>query len=246
MTNQEGIRHSIWSHMANNKYYYYTYMAIQTLIYQQQAQRSSEDLRAPLSFIRNLRLAGFFDMLCQMKKLTFMIMMLVAFDSRAVSPCCTVDPGQTYCLLLDKSDFEPVGSSSKFRKYKLRVCGNNGPLESYEAVLGIGGDGNKQKQGDGKVPEGTYKIIEQSNTDRETHKKPHKYYKYMLLDYPDASGSAGIEIHGTDSAHVNSINLGDNWTDGCINVSNDDTDKLFRFVGIGTKIEIRPASASSK
>lgn len=238
---------------------------------------------------------GSFDMLCQMK--ISLILLIAVFSTttyaQQISPCCEVKSGN-YCLLLDKSNYKTISFlNPENRVYKLKVCDKDGyVVESYDAVLGIGGEGNKQFQADGKVPEGVYNITQKSDKKMGSTTAPHQYHKYFLIDYPNADNNStfqtflqdkdsvakgkeflqdrlnkaksqkdksniayytsqlksypkiggAIEIHGTRQDNEKSVDLGDNWTDGCISLRNSDIDNLYRKIDVGTTIEIRPAA----
>jgi hypothetical protein len=115
--------------------------------------------------------------------------------------------------------------------------------KEFNAELGIKWIGNKQYRGDKATPEGRYHITKKK-TSRQT-----QYYKALLINYPNAEDCARyscnvrngnipkrgagnlIEIHGNGGKGIN-------WTDGCIALSDDDIDKLFELVGIGTPVTI--------
>lgn len=110
----------------------------------------------------------------------------------------------------------------------------------------LGGQGLKRKlhAGDRATPEGRYRVV-QVKTGRQT-----RYYKALLLDYPNAEDRARyererrqgnvprgvgmgslIEIHGDGGQ-------GRDWTDGCIALTNEEMDRLFRYAGLRTPVVI--------
>ncbi|MGE5233731.1 MAG: L,D-transpeptidase family protein [Acidobacteriota bacterium] len=117
-------------------------------------------------------------------------------------------------------------------------------LGVFPAELGANGLRPKQHAGDRATPEGRYRVVQikdESNT---------KYYRALLLNYPNAEDVARfraardrgqiplrvgigslIEIHGDGGK-------GMDWTDGCVAVRNEDMDKLFRHVRVGTAVTI--------
>ncbi len=122
---------------------------------------------------------------------------------------------------------------------------------SYPAVFGVGGRGRKLYEGDLRTPVGLYKIIDIHPHARWTH--------FMLLDYPNlddrrqyavavsdgrvpvrgdryAGIGGAIGIHGTDRPEVNE--RGEDWTLGCISLSNDDIQRLVALVPVGTFVLI--------
>lgn len=116
---------------------------------------------------------------------------------------------------------------------------NGGNVEAtYKCDFGKMWIGDKKERGDKATPEGMYQITDKKNGHRT------KYYKALLINYPNQddivrlksskrkSEMGGlIEIHGGGGT-------GADWTDGCIAISNDDMDKLFRKVSKGTMVTI--------
>lgn len=121
----------------------------------------------------------------------------------------------------------------------------SGKLTStYEADLGKNWIGDKKHQGDYSTPEGEYKVTDKKQNGRT------KYHKALLINYPNKSDQIRfdqnkikgliparkkigglIEIHGHGGQ-------GADWTQGCIALSNNDMDKLFAKVSVGTPIII--------
>ncbi len=117
-------------------------------------------------------------------------------------------------------------------------------VREYDAELGWNNVGDKLHQGDGATPEGRYRITDKKSRGRSP------YYKALLLDYPNpedlrelealkASGELPrathtgglIEIHGEGGR-------GNDWTDGCVAITNDQIDWLFTRVAVGTPVTI--------
>ena len=115
--------------------------------------------------------------------------------------------------------------------------------KEFYAELGPHWIGTKQYRGDKATPEGRYHI-----TKKKTNSQT-KYYKALLINYPNdedkerysANVKKGnipkrgignlIEIHGGGGKGIN-------WTDGCIALTNDDIDRLFALVSVGTPVTI--------
>jgi len=123
---------------------------------------------------------------------------------------------------------------------------NNKILSRHRISLGKNNIGTKLKQGDYKTPEGTYSII-----DKRSDKV---YYKELLLDYPSQedrerskklgfSAGGGITIHAQPNwnwdGHGNDYTLSNDWTEGCIAVSNEGMNTIWNMIALGTVIEIR-------
>lgn len=118
-------------------------------------------------------------------------------------------------------------------------------IKRYRIALGEQPVGPKQKQGDHRTPEGSY-VLDSRN--------PHsQYYKAFHISYPNESDrekarklgvSPGglIMLHGTpkEFAPPNQGDPPNDWTDGCIAVTNREMDELWTRVRVGTPIEIKP------
>ena len=115
---------------------------------------------------------------------------------------------------------------------------------TYDAEVGQNALGVKQRQGDGATPEGRYRIVKKKDRGQS------RYHRALLLDYPNAADRTRfaaaqrrgeipqgarigglIEIHGEGGR-------GQNWTEGCVALSNPDMDDLYKRVGVGTRVTI--------
>ncbi len=113
-------------------------------------------------------------------------------------------------------------------------------LKGYDIDLGFAPEGHKQVQGDGKTPEGNYRI------DR---RNPNSNFHLSLgISYPNAEDVAtaramgknpggDIFIHG---ARRKKDRKGRDWTWGCISVSNKEMEDIYAMVNKGTLISIYP------
>lgn len=112
-------------------------------------------------------------------------------------------------------------------------------LKTYPMEMGFAPQGHKQFEGDGRTPEGTYVI---------NRRNPRSQYHLSIgISYPNradvararaAGRSPGgdIFIHGTPRYYVGK----DDWTAGCIAVSNRHMEEIYAMVGDGTLIVILP------
>ena len=118
-------------------------------------------------------------------------------------------------------------------------------LKTYKVALGGQPIGAKDRQGDHKTPEGKYFVDEK--------KPPSRFYLALHLSYPSdadkekarrlgVSPGGDVEIHGLGKAYgwVGSAHTLHDWTDGCIAVTNEEIEEIFKLVPIGTPVEIRP------
>jgi lipoprotein-anchoring transpeptidase ErfK/SrfK len=129
-------------------------------------------------------------------------------------------------------------------KNALVLLSKGAPVKTYDAEIGSNALDVKRRQGDRATPEGRYRVVK-----RKDHGQS-RYYRALLLDYPNAADRERfaaaqrrgeiprgarigglIEIHGEGGR-------GQNWTEGCVALSNRDIDDLFRRVGVGTRVTI--------
>lgn len=118
-------------------------------------------------------------------------------------------------------------------------------LKVYRVALGKTPVGEKISQGDGKTPEGRYYIIGRNPNSN--------FYKALKISYPNekdierairlnVNPGGGIMIHGL-SKHIEYLgkyHIIDDWTEGCIAVTNEEIDEIWKLVPDGTPIEILP------
>ena len=112
-------------------------------------------------------------------------------------------------------------------------------LKDYRFDLGFAPVGDKQFEGDGKTPEGTY-IIDRRNPNSSFHLS-------LGISYPNAQDIAEaaalgkkpggeIFIHGQPNQ---SRAKGPDWTAGCIAVANHEMEDIYAMVRTGTVITLR-------
>lgn len=116
-------------------------------------------------------------------------------------------------------------------------------VRSYDIALGSDPVGDKQREGDGKTPEGRY-VIEGRNPRS-------AYYLSLKVSYPDATDRTAaaalgvppggdIFIHGAPNWWFLPGQPPGDWTRGCIAVTKEEIEEIWRLVPDGTPIEIRP------
>jgi murein L,D-transpeptidase YafK len=126
----------------------------------------------------------------------------------------------------------------KERREMLLLRGNN-VLRSYRVALGPDTVGHKQREGDGRTPEGTY-VIDKRNPKSRYHLALHISYPneadraYALQQGLDPGGE--IMIHGLKDGEIRE---GD-WTQGCLAVTDAEMDEIWSLVPDGTPIRIHP------
>jgi murein L,D-transpeptidase YafK len=118
-------------------------------------------------------------------------------------------------------------------------------LRDYRVALGRNPSGPKRHQGDGRTPEGRYRLDSRSQHSG--------FHRAIHISYPNPAdrefarraGLApgdGVMIHGLPNGGgwVGEEHLGFDWTDGCIAVTDDEMMEIWGLVDDGTPIEIRP------
>ena len=112
-------------------------------------------------------------------------------------------------------------------------------VRSYRIALGAVPSGHKEREGDGRTPEGVYVI------DRRNPKSA--YHLSLHISYPNEADreraralgvdpGGDIMIHGMPNG--GEARSGD-WTRGCIAVTNAEIEEIWELVADGTVIEIR-------
>lgn len=118
-------------------------------------------------------------------------------------------------------------------------------VKIYPIALGGSPIGHKQFEGDKKTPEGIYRINERNPNSA--------YHKNLGISYPNVEDKAYalsqgkspgglIKIHGLSNKlfDIGRQHLRKDWTNGCIAVTNEEIDELFKAVVDNAEIDIRP------
>ncbi|WP_299045074.1 L,D-transpeptidase family protein [uncultured Tateyamaria sp.] len=144
-------------------------------------------------------------------------------------------------------------SSSKFKTYngpevtyvvvnkearRMYLLHNDKVLKDYDIDLGFAPIGDKFFEGDGRTPEGNY-IIDRRNPNSQ-------FYLSLGISYPNARDRAeaaalGKPPGGDIFIHGNSSPLKrrrEDWTWGCIAVTNTEMEDVYAMVRNGTPIQI--------
>lgn len=128
---------------------------------------------------------------------------------------------------------------------KLHLIKNGQPFRTFAIALGIRPIGDKEREGDFKTPEGTY-TLDRRNPDSD-------FFLSIRVSYPSseelqaalASGidpGGAIMIHGQPNNPTRSeaYYRTQDWTNGCIAVSNSDMIDIWLMTDENTPIEIKP------
>ena len=130
-------------------------------------------------------------------------------------------------------------------KRTLELLHDGAVFESFPIALGREPRGPKQEEGDGRTPEGVYRIDWRSTQTR--------YTRALHISYPDENErdraqamkvdpGGAIFIHGlpSDYGPFDPPQWYRDWTEGCISVGNAAVVKIWDTVPDGTPIEILP------
>ena len=136
-------------------------------------------------------------------------------------------------VIIDKSDRE------------LYLLSKGEVFRTFRIALGIQPEGDKKEEGDFKTPEGNY-VLDTRNPNSD-------YFLSIHVSYPSAidrreaqqdglNPGGAIMIHGQPNVPSRSETYyrTQDWTNGCIAVSNSDMIDIWLMTGENTAIEIRP------
>lgn len=143
-------------------------------------------------------------------------------------------------------------------KRELRVYDADKLIKTYRVALGFAPTGDKAKQGDGRTPEGVYRIAVKNPQSR--------FYLSLGLNYPNAADArqglrdklisqaehdAIVEADKNNKLPAQNTALGgeiyihgggveDDWTWGCAALRDEEIKELFDALPLGTPILIEP------
>jgi lipoprotein-anchoring transpeptidase ErfK/SrfK len=142
-----------------------------------------------------------------------------------------------------RSSDDAVIIVDKLRRQLLVLRGDE-ELATYEVDLGLGGMESKTRAGDAFTPEGRYKVTEVRNPGQT------RYYRALMLDYPNRDDVARFRALQKSGSVPKNVRIGNNieihgeggrdqdWTQGCVALSNSDMDAIVRLVEVGTRVTI--------
>jgi murein L,D-transpeptidase YafK len=126
---------------------------------------------------------------------------------------------------------------------RMLLLRNGQTLREYRIALGFAPEGDKLRQGDGRTPEGSFRIDRRNDSS--------KYHLSLGLDYPQPADRAraatggydpggDIMIHGQPNALPDNAMVRGDWTAGCIAVTNAEMREVWVVTQVGTIVEVRP------
>jgi len=118
-------------------------------------------------------------------------------------------------------------------------------IRTYKVALGSGGLAPKQREGDALTPEGHYLI--------DAKFEHSAYHKALHVSYPNAADrkhaaslgvppGGAIMIHGLPNGKgwIGARHRLYDWTLGCIAITDEEMDEVWKLVPVGAPVEIRP------
>ena len=128
---------------------------------------------------------------------------------------------------------------------QLHLLKNGIPFRTFKIALGLAPEGDKEQEGDQKTPEGTY-MLDARNPESD-------YFLSIHISYPNATDRAqarrlgvnpgsAIMIHGqpNNPTFSQAYYAREDWTNGCIAVSNSDMIDIWLMTPDRVPIEIVP------
>jgi murein L,D-transpeptidase YafK len=164
---------------------------------------------------------------------------------------------QKFTALLPESIYSPRIVVRKAER-QLELYDGERLFGYWHVALGWEPKGKKEREGDGKTPEGEYYICTRNDASR--------YYLSLGLSYPNKKDAerglaSGIVEQSAYNSIIAAIERGDkppwntemggeimihgngssrDWTAGCIALENEAMDILWRYCSIGTEVKILP------
>jgi len=128
---------------------------------------------------------------------------------------------------------------------RLELYRGNELLKAYQISLGRHPTGAKTQQGDGRTPEGDYRLDYRNPTS--------SFHRALHISYPKPEDIASARSHDVDPGGLVMVHGMRNglgwigrfhriidWTDGCVAVTNKEMDEIWDAVPDGTKIVLEP------
>ncbi len=128
---------------------------------------------------------------------------------------------------------------------RLTLLHNAVVLRTYRIALGDNPEGPKRCQGDGRTPEGTY-FIDGRNLNSHYHRSLHISYPNALdqeaAKRAKCNPGGDIFIHGLPNGRgwIGKAHTLHDWTLGCIAVTDEEIEEIWRMVPNKTLVEIKP------
>ena len=133
-----------------------------------------------------------------------------------------------------------------YKRERTLILFNRGvPVRSYFVALGSKPVGDKQRAGDQRTPEGLFYI--------NAHNPASKFHLALRISYPDdahrtraealgVDPGGDIMIHGLPKEYsaAGKDHRQNDWTNGCVALSNQEIEEIWHAVPDGTPVQIKP------
>ncbi len=123
------------------------------------------------------------------------------------------------------------------RRREMTLLRGEKVLRTYKVALGWAPEGAKEREGDGKTPEGRYTIDWRNPRSR--------FHLSLHISYPSAADVERAKAMGVDPGGEIMIHglrdgvwVEGDWTQGCIAVRDEEMDEIWGLVGDGTAVVI--------
>lgn len=146
----------------------------------------------------------------------------------------------------------------KKKERSIELCDDQNLIKTYKIALGFAPEGDKEREGDGKTPEGEFYVF--------TKNDQSKFYLSLGLSYPNVEDAArGLRDKLISQAEYDLIaksisekkmppqntklggeiyihggGRGNDWTRGCVALNNEEIKEIFEQVVVGTAAKIEP------
>lgn len=175
--------------------------------------------------------------------------LFVSVPSHAQSTMSSIEPARGGAdAQADVTEFGlPAADNVIIRKSERRLylMRRGQVLRTYPVALGLAPKGHKEQEGDFRTPEGRYRLIRRNPRS--------DYFLSIEVSYPSVADvehaaqlgvnpGGAIMIHGLPNTPRKPLDYyrTNDWTDGCIAVSNSDMVEIWMMTPLNTPIEIHP------
>lgn len=128
----------------------------------------------------------------------------------------------------------------------LRLYSGDRELAAFYVALGHEPVGRKLCRGDDKTPEGVYQVV--------ARKENSDFHRALRISYPSADDVARAHLWGCDPGgdimihglkqdwgpRLNKLHRRQDWTHGCVAVTNEEIEKIWAMVPDGAEVVIKP------
>lgn len=173
---------------------------------------------------------------------------IVACAASGLAALASADSSQTPSeVALRSADSLPTADRVVVRKGERRLYLMRGQsvLRSYRVALGLNPVGHKERSGDFRTPEGQYRLTRRNSRS--------DYFLSIQVSYPNDDDARRARRHGWDTGgsimihglpnqlkHAPTWYENQDWTDGCIAVTNADMVEIWLLIADNAPIDILP------